>query len=323
MTIAVAKALTYAAVAVVGAVFVISGAIAGILAAVFGSSSPPAEASDAALADIPPAYLVLYPRSAELCRGLDWTILAAIGDIESNHGRSPLPGVTSGTNYAGAAGPMQFLIPTWNGVRAAHPDIGPNVYRPEHAIPGAAHYLCDHGARDRRDLRGAIYAYNHADWYVRDVLRRAGEYRKAEPPRTGRTDWEPQQATIDDPTSGGKITPRMSSLLRDIQTYGPSGDSITCVADRPSNPSSDHPRGRACDVMFNPNDPESVADGWTLAKRLAANQRANGIKYLIWQGKFWSAENPQWVTYTSSAYGCPNPQRVTGCHYDHVHVSVY
>lgn len=321
------KAISYAAVIVLAAVFVVAGAIGGILAAVFGSD-PPAEASTEALADIPPEYLALYQRSAKLCPGLDWTVLAAVGKIESDHGRSPLPGVRSGHNGVhgpaeGAMGPMQFMPRTWKDVRSKHPELGPNVYRPENAIPGAAHYLCSNGARHGRDLERAIWQYNHADWYVRDVLHQAREYREAEPPRTGSTDWNPQQATIPDPTSNGKITPRMSSLLRDIQVYGPSGDSITCVAERPQNPDSDHPKGRGCDIMFDPDDKQAVADGWTLAKRLAANQRMSGVKYIIWQGEFWSAENPQWVTYTSDAYGCPNKINVTGCHYDHVHVSVY
>lgn len=314
--------------ALVAVIVLIAGAVGGIIAAVFGSSDNSSAASQAALDDIPREYLALYQHAADLCPGLDWTVLAAIGKIESDHGRSTLPGVHDSHNGVlgprdGARGPLQFLTDTWNGVRARHPDVGPNVYNPEHAVPAAAHYLCDSGARHGRDLKGALWQYNHADWYVRDVLHQAGEYRAQEAPRTGATDWAPQQATSDDPTSNGKLTPRMSALLRDIQVYGPSGDSITCVADRPSNPASDHPAGRACDVMFDPNSKRAVAEGWKLAKRLAANQRLSGVNYIIWQGEFWSAENPEWVPYTSTAYGCPNPTNVTGCHYDHVHVSVY
>ncbi len=55
-----------------------------------------------------------------------------------------------------------------------------------------------------------------------------------------------------------------------------------------------------------------------------ANQATLGIKYLIWQGRFWQASDPtRWVDYASTIYGCPNPAEITGCHYDHVHVSVY
>jgi hypothetical protein len=316
-----ARAAALASTLVILAVIVIAGAAGGIIAAVFGSD-PQAEASQAALEDIPPDYLALYQHAANLCPGLDWATLAAIGKVESDHGRSPLPGINSGENEAGAAGPMQFLAGTWSDVRAAHSDVGPNKYNPSHAIPGAAHYLCDSGARNGRDLKGAIFTYNNADWYVRDVLHQANEYREKHPEHGDRnTDWDTQQPEYNGP--GGKITPRMSSLLRDIQVYGPSGNGITCVAERPSNPSSDHPHGRACDIFFDPDDKQSVADGWTLANRLTENHHLTGVKYVIWQGKFLSAENPEWVPYQSGAYGCPNPNNVTGCHYDHVHVSVY
>jgi hypothetical protein len=65
-------------------------------------------ASAAATAAIPPAMLALYQQSAETCPGLPWTILAAIGTIESDNGQSNLPGVRSGANAAGAMGLMQF-----------------------------------------------------------------------------------------------------------------------------------------------------------------------------------------------------------------------
>jgi hypothetical protein len=55
-----------------------------------------------ALNDIPPAYLALYMAAAQTCPGLPWAVLAGIGKVESDHGRSRAPGVQSGTNYAGA-----------------------------------------------------------------------------------------------------------------------------------------------------------------------------------------------------------------------------
>jgi hypothetical protein len=72
--------------------------------------------STAARADIPSGYLTLYRTAARHCPGLSWAMLAAIGKVESDHGRSRLPGVSSGWNRAGAAGPMQFGIGTgWAG----------------------------------------------------------------------------------------------------------------------------------------------------------------------------------------------------------------
>jgi hypothetical protein len=54
------------------------------------------------LADVPPAYLVLYMDAAPACPGLPWGVLAGIGKVESDHGRSDAPGVHSGANFAGA-----------------------------------------------------------------------------------------------------------------------------------------------------------------------------------------------------------------------------
>ena len=124
--------------------------IAGLLTAAIGPLGP-FGASPAALADIPPTYLLLYQHAAADCPGLDWTLLAAIGKLESDHGRSTAPGVTSGENPAGAAGPMQFLQPTFATVLAHHqiPPGGatpPTRYNPHDAIHAAADYLCDHHA---------------------------------------------------------------------------------------------------------------------------------------------------------------------------------
>jgi hypothetical protein len=52
--------------------------------------------------------LALYQEAAATCAGIPWTVLAAIGTIESDNGQSDLPGVHSGANAAGAEGPMQF-----------------------------------------------------------------------------------------------------------------------------------------------------------------------------------------------------------------------
>jgi hypothetical protein len=81
-------------------VVLIGGAVDGVVRVfVSGSGSYP---STNALTDIPPGYLTLYRNAATVCPGLDWAILAAIGKIETNHGRSHLPGVHEGENTAGA-----------------------------------------------------------------------------------------------------------------------------------------------------------------------------------------------------------------------------
>ncbi|WP_410574330.1 C40 family peptidase [Amycolatopsis sp. cmx-4-61] len=146
-----------------------------------GDSNSAAVPNGGQVGDIPADYLALYREAAQTCPGLDWTILAAIGKIETNHGRSQLPGVHSGENSAKAGGPMQFLQSTFDGVVARHPippggAHPPSRYNPHDAIYAAAAYLCDSGARDGRDLHAAIFAYNHAEWYVRKVLDQAEKY---------------------------------------------------------------------------------------------------------------------------------------------------
>lgn len=126
--------------------------------------------------DIPANYLALYKNHGHTCRHLDWALLAAVGKVETNHGRSTLPGVSSGANSANARGPMQFLPATFAGVRARHHDVGGDIYDPADAIPAAAHYLCDSGVA-RGDVRAAVFSYNHAGWYVDKVLAQADIYR--------------------------------------------------------------------------------------------------------------------------------------------------
>ncbi|WP_261562801.1 C40 family peptidase [Frankia tisae] len=135
--------------------------------------------SRAAIDDIPPDYLTLYMQAAPTCPGLSWTTLAAIGKIESDHGRSRMPGVISGTNSAGAAGPMQFLAPTFAEAIARHHlapggASPPSLYNPQDAVYAAAAYLCDNHVAT--DLPGALWAYNHSDAYVAQVVTQAEQY---------------------------------------------------------------------------------------------------------------------------------------------------
>jgi hypothetical protein len=130
--------------------------------------------SRAATADIPPGYLRLYQRAARRCPGLSWAVLAAVGKVESDHGRTRLPGVRSGWNHAGAAGPMQFGIGVGRAGNAwarfgrdFDRDGRTSVYDPGDAIPAAADYLCAHGAPHRLDR--ALFAYNHSRAYVAKV----------------------------------------------------------------------------------------------------------------------------------------------------------
>jgi hypothetical protein len=134
-------------------------------------------ASALALRDIPPEYLRLY-QAAGVRYGLDWAILAGIGKVECDHGRDPDPSCTreGAVNSAGAGGPMQFLAPTWATYGVDGDGDGRrDRWDPADAVYGAAKYLHASGAPGND--RSAIFAYNHAGWYVAEVQRWATRYR--------------------------------------------------------------------------------------------------------------------------------------------------
>jgi cell wall-associated NlpC family hydrolase len=140
---------------------------------------------------IPADYLFWYKKVGQQY-GVPWTILAGIGTVESDNGRTTLPGVHSGSNAFGEAGPMQIGIGgaatnVWGGL-PVHPssqvvngiatdeDGGPDasVYDPADAIAGAAKYLLAAGVQTSPST--AIFAYNHLQSYVQTVLYYASAY---------------------------------------------------------------------------------------------------------------------------------------------------
>jgi hypothetical protein len=132
------------------------------------------EASPYALRTIPSNYLQDYWKAAEEY-GLGWTKLAAVGQIESDQGRSETPGVSTGTNTAGAAGPAQFLGTTWARFGVDADGRGPaNPYDPADAITAMAAYLKASGAPE--NWRGALFTYNHSTAYVNAVLALSSRY---------------------------------------------------------------------------------------------------------------------------------------------------
>jgi len=146
---------------------------------VFGVGSSAPAASGAATSTIPPAMLALYQEAAATCPGLPWTVLAAIGTVESDNGQSTLPGVRSGANAAGAEGPMQFEPATFAAYAEPVPAGGaapPNPYDPTDAVYAAVRLLCADGAAGGRDIAGAVESYNHSAAYVAQVLALAQSY---------------------------------------------------------------------------------------------------------------------------------------------------
>ena len=189
----------------------IVGAPLFLVTAAMGDAQP--EPSSAAADDIPARFMELYREAVSAqCPTLPWSVLAAVGKIESNHGRigggalqpdgridPPIIGIaldgTRGTAkildtdggyldgdtvYDRAVGPMQFIPTTWRayGVDAS----GDGIADPHHVIDAtwsAARYLCALGADDPSRVPDAIWSYNHSWEYVEDVLAQASVYATA------------------------------------------------------------------------------------------------------------------------------------------------
>ena len=114
---------------------------------------------------IPPFLLPIY-QAAGIQYDVPWQVLAAINEIETDYGRN------LSVSTAGAVGWMQFLPSTWKRYAVdANGDGIADPYNPADAIFTAARYL--HAAGASQNISQAIFAYNHAGWYVQSVLLRA------------------------------------------------------------------------------------------------------------------------------------------------------
>jgi hypothetical protein len=175
------------AVALCGALLMAAVGTAVVASAVSLFGGGGGQGVGSAASRIPPAMLALYREAATAsCLGLPWTVLAAIGTVESDNGQSKLPGVHSGTNPAGAEGPMQFEPATFAAYDEPVPAGGadpPSPYDPTDAVFAAARFLCANGAAGGASVPAAIYAYNHSTEYVAEVLTLAQSY--GEGPSTG------------------------------------------------------------------------------------------------------------------------------------------
>ena len=155
VTVATAAALLLLLLAV------IAGAVGGITGQEASACTAQPAASGAATA-IPANYLADF-KAAGTRYGIPWTVLAAIGEVESGFGAN------DGPSSAGALGPMQFEPSTW-----AQYGNGGNINNPDDAIPAAARLLVANGAPG--NLQQALLAYNDAGWYVTEVLNQAARY---------------------------------------------------------------------------------------------------------------------------------------------------
>ena len=176
---------------IVGGASMLFAGSSGAQCGTAGASAVQPGVSNEAANSIPATYLKWFQK-AGLQYNISWTVLAGIGKVESDDGRTTLTGVMSGSNNFGAAGPMQIGIDgasgnQWggnpihsasqvvNGVATDEDGDGiASVYDPADAIAGAAKYLVEHGAQ--QNIPAAIFGYNHADWYVEEVLSWASTY---------------------------------------------------------------------------------------------------------------------------------------------------
>lgn len=124
----------------------------------------PVASQQLSFADLQPVW-----QAAGSAYGVPWSVLAAINKVESNFGQN------MGPSSAGAIGWMQFMPDTWArwGVDANGDGVA-DPWNAQDAIYSAARYLAATGGTT--DIASAVFAYNHAQWYVDEVLRLAQQY---------------------------------------------------------------------------------------------------------------------------------------------------
>jgi hypothetical protein len=136
--------------------------------------------------------------------------------------------------------------------------------------------------------------------------------------------WPAQRASVTDPTgTGGLVTPR-TALWVQMARQALGSPSMSCWDPHLWNPRSDHPAGRACDVMVGADARRSAPArkaGDRIATWTTRTAGQTGVKYVIWYGQIWSARTGQWKVYDGG--GIYDTSDATGGHYDHVHVSLY
>ena len=216
--IAIAAGLVVAFLALAMVIASTIGAIASVCEREAQSSGGPSgyvsqEFSQEGLDTIPEDYLTVYRDSAQKY-GIDAMILAAVGQIETEHGQGGKSN-TCVSSPAGAQGPMQFMPETWAQAGLDGDGDGrEDVCDYRDAIPAAAKYLVDGGAPE--DYRAALFQYNRANWYVEDVLEQAEEYRGAKGEGSG--DGPASTAGTEEPPQGWDLVDEDRKIHYELDT---------------------------------------------------------------------------------------------------------
>lgn len=297
------------------------GVLALVLALLAGGasqSSAPTGPSDIALADIPADYYALYTKAGS-DYDTDWWVLAGIGKVETNHGRSNLPGIRSGVNaYGCCAGPMQFAVSQAAGCRVCvgdtwgayavdgNQDGRRDVYDPADAIPTAAAYTRANGAPG--DWRRALRRYNDSEAYYHEVMHWAQQYRTLPTGQiTGPHD-PARAAKLNISTAGLKTAALLE--LRNANSWG-----LHLISGYRADPLPEHPSGLALDVSNGYLTPELSSYAESLRLRGASGAAIVGVIYdnrIAGYSRDWN-----WRRYSAGYTGNP-----TQDHKDHVHVLV-
>ncbi|MFG1820575.1 hypothetical protein ACGFIF_42930 [Kribbella sp. NPDC049174] len=137
--------------------------------------------------------------------------------------------------------------------------------------------------------------------------------------------WPPEPCSVvPDPTNGrGCVTPRTAAWIALAKKALP-GQGMSCWDAHDWNPTSDHPRGRACDMMTGRDARKNAAEkakGDHIAAWILSTAGQTGVHYVIWYGQIWSASTGKWKPYNGG--GVYNPTDPNGGHFNHVHVSLY
>jgi hypothetical protein len=147
-------------------------------------------------------------------------------------------------------------------------------------------------------------------------------------PGTGKIngEWQPEDCSVRPDPSNGRlcVTPRTAVWIAAARTALP-GQGISCWDGHAWNPTSDHPKGRGCDLMIGKDSRKNAAEkvkGDEIARWALSTAEQYGVHYVIWFGRIWSARTGQWEPY-NGAGGIYDTGNATGGHFDHVHVSLY